>query len=59
MEDVERTKVQIGMEFRLKAGTPEDVRTVAGLHADPVDGHVWGVSDTVGVFHYLSEIEEA
>ena len=49
--------MQIGQEFTLKDGTPEDVRVVAGLCTDPTNGYVFGVSDNLGVFHYLAEIE--
>lgn len=56
MESVERTNMKVGDAFLLRDGTPGDIRTVAEFHVDPANGHRFGVSDTLGVFHYFGEI---
>lgn len=56
MESVERTNMKVGDTFLLRDGTPGDIRTVAELHTDHADGYSFGVSDTLGVFHYFGEI---
>lgn len=53
---MERANIKIGDTFRLRDGTPGDIRTVAELHTDHRDGYGFGVSDTLGVFHYFGEI---
>jgi hypothetical protein len=48
--------MKVGDTFILRDGTPGDIRTVAELHVDHKDGYSFGVSDTLGVFHYFGEI---
>jgi hypothetical protein len=56
MGDVEKANLKQGGTFRLLDGTPGDIRTVAELHTDHRDGYRFGVSDTLGVFHYFGQI---
>lgn len=48
--------MKVADTFLLLDGFPEDIRTVAESHTDGKDGYGFGVSDTLGVFHYFGQI---